>query len=536
MIKYLSNIKHKNTILGILFSFLFIVLFTILIADNNFLKNENRVTDGYHEVFTMREECIEDDTTPQGIVRTFTTIMDDFDSNANCFAFYVIHQYVKVYIDGELVYTFYPEKDSSISDTLGCVWVIVPLTHNDNGKEFVVELTPVYSDGINADVRFFHGSQYDILLDILINNIVWVFISVASIIVGLVLIGGYIHSKLNRKASNHSLVYLGLVAILISIWKLFDLELAPLLFQENSRFLFYLSYVSLMLIPLPLIKYIQSLLKNKKSKAINFVFYAYSTLLYVFLVLQFFNFFDIRAYISIVLAIILAVMASLLFIVVLQGDFQSFKKNNFKELLPLFLVVLSTGGMLDIIIYLVVKTTDYLIFTFLAFFIYTLIIAVHSLSENDKRNYRDFQTGLYNANSCKEFLEEHSKMKDCCVMMIDLNGLKYTNDNYGHAAGDRLILDLTNILKKSIPMNDFVGRCGGDEFIAIIQNCDNSKIKRITESLEYYKRECNEDRMPKLSFAYGYALSSDYEGTLSDLLKIADEKMYVKKEEHYKNQ
>ena len=42
--------------------------------------------------------------------------------------------------------------------------------------------------------------------------------------------------------------------------------------------------------------------------------------------------------------------------------------------------------------------------------------------------------------------------------------------------------------------------------------------------------------MPKLSFAYGYALSSDYEGTLSDLLKIADEKMYVKKEEHYKNQ
>ena len=55
MIKYFSNIKHKNTILGILFSFLFIVLFTILIADNNISDNENRVTDGYHEIFTMKE-------------------------------------------------------------------------------------------------------------------------------------------------------------------------------------------------------------------------------------------------------------------------------------------------------------------------------------------------------------------------------------------------------------------------------------------------------------------------------------------------
>ena len=38
-----------------------------------------------------------------------------------------------------------------------------------------------------------------------------------------------------------------------------------------------------------------------------------------------------------------------------------------------------------------------------------------------------------------EFISENSNMKNCAVMMIDLNGLKHTNDTYGHAAGDRLL-------------------------------------------------------------------------------------------------
>jgi diguanylate cyclase (GGDEF)-like protein len=324
--------------------------------------------------------------------------------------------------------------------------------------------------------------------------------------------------------------------VLIALWKLFDMDLAPLLFDGNPRLLFYISYISLLLAPIPLIKYVDGLLKHKNSNSISIIYYLYYLTTVVLLTLQFFKFFDIRTNIALLLLFIVLVILALVVIIIFEGDFHGVKRNNMKELLPLFLGILSLGGILDIIIYFATSSTENLIFTVTSFFLYSLIIAINSLSENDKRNYRDFQTGLFNSNSCKEYLEEHSGLQNCCVMMIDLNGLKYTNDHYGHAAGDRLILDLTNILKKSIPMNDFIGRYGGDEFIAVINNCDEEKIKRITINLEYYKNECNEDRMPKLSFAYGYALSTENEGDLSELLKLADERMYANKEEHYKNQ
>ena len=536
MEKLISKIKHKNLLMFSIITTILFFLIILLAVNNNYIKSENRVTDGYHQVYVITKEEIEDDTAPQGVVKRYSTIMDDFHTNANCLAFYVIHQYVRVYIDGDLVYEFYPSDEAYIGNTLGCTWIIVPLTHDDSNKEFVVELTPVFKDGIDSEVRFYHGAQYDIFIDILIDNIIWVFTSIACIVVGLILIFGYLHSKYNHKATNSSLVYLGLVAVLISLWMVFDINLATLIFENNPRLIFYISYISLILVPLPLVKYVQSLLKNKNSKIADIAFILYFITVIVLLILQFFPFFDLRANISLILGLIATVIVALIFSVIFEGDFHGVKKNNVKEMLPLLIVTFSLGGILVIIIYFVTKITDDLVFTFIAFFIYSLIIVLHSLSENDKRNYRDFQTGLYNSNSCKEFIEENPYLPNCGVMMIDLNGLKYTNDHYGHAAGDRLILDLTDILKKAIPMSDFIGRYGGDEFIAIINNCDNDKINRIAESLEYYKQECNQDRMPKLSFAYGYALSSENEGDLAELLKIADEKMYKKKEEHYKKQ
>lgn len=536
MEKFLSKIKYKKLIGFLFFAVSLLGIFVILIVDNNYLKANNRATDGYHEVQDVEKEIIYDENTPQGVIKKYTMKIDDFHTNANCLAFNIVHHYARVYIDDKLVYEYFPTEKNNVGNTLGCNWIIVPLVHEDDNKVITVELTPVYKDVVVDSIAFLHGAQYDIFIDILINNIIWFFISIALLIVGLTLIFGHIHTKLSHKASNPSFVYLGFVAVLIALWKLFDMDLAPLLFEGNPRLLFYVSYISLILAPLPLIKYIECLLKHKNSNAIKIIYCLYFIYSGIALLLQLFSFFDLRSNITLVLSLIVLTIVALIIVIIFEGDFQGIKRNNIKELLPLFLGFLSIGGILDIIIYFMTSSTDNLMFTVSSFFIYSLIIAINSSSENDKRRYRDFQTGLYNSNSCKEYLEEHANLSNCCAMMIDLNGLKYTNDHYGHAAGDRLILDLTDILKKSIPMNDFIGRYGGDEFIAIINNCDEKKIKRITNDLEYFKNECNEDRMPKLSFAYGYAFSNENVGDLTELLKIADERMYAKKEEHYKNQ
>ena len=59
--------------------------------------------------------------------------------------------------------------------------------------------------------------------------------------------------------------------------------------------------------------------------------------------------------------------------------------------------------------------------------------------------------------------------------MFDLNNLKEVNDTLGHAAGDSMIANFAHILRKVVPEKDFVGRYGGDEFIAILYDTTSAQ-------------------------------------------------------------
>ena len=53
-------------------------------------------------------------------------------------------------------------------------------------------------------------------------------------------------------------------------------------------------------------------------------------------------------------------------------------------------------------------------------------------------------------------------------IVYDLNNLKRVNDTFGHIVGDQFILNFSNLLRNTIPAQDFVGRYGGDEFMAVL--------------------------------------------------------------------
>ena len=68
-------------------------------------------------------------------------------------------------------------------------------------------------------------------------------------------------------------------------------------------------------------------------------------------------------------------------------------------------------------------------------------------------------------------------------IMFDLNNLKRANDTYGHAVGDQLITNFARLLRNAIPAKDFVGRYGGDEFIAIITQTTKKEILNIMDEM-----------------------------------------------------
>lgn len=90
-----------------------------------------------------------------------------------------------------------------------------------------------------------------------------------------------------------------------------------------------------------------------------------------------------------------------------------------------------------------------------------------------QKSNRDSLTNLYNhqyINKVLEnFLEQGAQENiDICVMMIDIDYFKLVNDNYGHRAGDKILVTVCNIIEKSIRETDYLGRYGGEEFLVVM--------------------------------------------------------------------
>ena len=154
----------------------------------------------------------------------------------------------------------------------------------------------------------------------------------------------------------------------------------------------------------------------------------------------------------------------------------------------------------------------------------------------EQKAYIDIHTGLPNKGSCEELLNNREILREptACVI-FDLNNLKTVNDTRGHSAGDQLILSFARLLRRVIPEKHFVGRYGGDEFMAVIYHTDRQEVEGILDSLRREADAANRDgnQLP-LSYAYGWAISADYEGCIMQtLLDKADYCMYENKRAYY---
>jgi diguanylate cyclase (GGDEF)-like protein len=163
------------------------------------------------------------------------------------------------------------------------------------------------------------------------------------------------------------------------------------------------------------------------------------------------------------------------------------------------------------------------------------IILLRRLSEKlNEIAYIDVLTGLPNRTFCEIKLRESGIGKndlDICCFMFDLNNLKSTNDMLGHTAGDKLIASFANTLKASAPERMFIGRYGGDEFIGILYDATEKEVQLyIHKLLDNVEKVNNEKEVIQISFAYGYAMSSNYNDiTIKELLAQADIGMYAHK-------
>ncbi len=177
--------------------------------------------------------------------------------------------------------------------------------------------------------------------------------------------------------------------------------------------------------------------------------------------------------------------------------------------------------------------------------LYFLAVA-HDITSRKKNEQKirhlamhDALTHLPNRTSLKQHLiqqlaalHENRSEDRLALLFLDLDHFKPVNDEYGHEAGDRLLLDVVRRLRSALRGNDFISRIGGDEFVVLLPGLKSAEAAcdvaaKIRDAL--VEPFVVEGQQVRISCSIGIALAPDHARDVSGLLNRADEAMYMAK-------
>jgi diguanylate cyclase (GGDEF)-like protein/PAS domain S-box-containing protein len=159
-------------------------------------------------------------------------------------------------------------------------------------------------------------------------------------------------------------------------------------------------------------------------------------------------------------------------------------------------------------------------------------------------SFTDELTGLLNRRGFFMFAEKQLSMarreqRGILLLSADLDNFKNINDTFGHGTGDEVLVDIATTLKTCYRESDIIGRIGGDEFVILVRETDETNMDELIRRLELNVHDYN-DSMGKpytLSVSIGVARYDPLQPLqLNELLSSADRLMYAMKKQTYSRQ
>lgn len=147
---------------------------------------------------------------------------------------------------------------------------------------------------------------------------------------------------------------------------------------------------------------------------------------------------------------------------------------------------------------------------------------------------KDSLTGLYNRRFVSDFVphllaQMDRKNEELSIVIWDCDNFKAINDKYGHQKGDLVLQEFSALLLTSIRKSDIVARWGGDEFLIIAPYASEKDIKLIVNRIKHKLQALSKKMQIAISASSGYAIYPSDAKTIDDLIHIADNNMYARK-------
>lgn len=486
-------------------------------------------SDGWHLVGSGEEVKLPTQLKTNGPVRIAKTIPADLPNPA-VLNFRTAHQRVRLFCDGQLIYSFGHDTQALFGKSPGSIWNMARLPDHSVGEELVLELDSPYAlyQGRLNSIEV--GGKAAHLFFILRQNILSLLLSGTILVAGLVML--LFHGLVLRKVGGISreMLYLGLFSVFISMW-LFGEGGLTQFFSIPPAFNTAFTAVAMLATPIPLLLYFSCGHSAFRKKLLLVAANMQAVLLLSCLTLQMLGILDLTEQI-----VFFSATMGLSCIAILYAVIYHLKRHpsaGAKRLL-VSVGILATCFVLETVdlyqgrgIGPLGRAMQLGVLVFIAVQALAARQDAAQIMQLSRFATVDALTGCQNRAAYSQWREELTGAKNVGVVIADINDLKFINDNFGHETGDDAIIRCAHCFIEAFASDGHCFRIGGDEFAMLGSDLTMEWLQSLGETFEIVGAEHAQQTTYPFVISYGFAIFDPAcDTSLTDTIKRADHMMY----------